>query len=112
MLDICGSTDLRAYEYTGVYIFSRICLMPGCDIFAFSLKSLLSELSRGPLYLPRFWSPDAHTRTQEARCTGARFAPGRGRGRGVCRSRPANTQLTIRDPNVFDLFPSIYTQPR
>jgi hypothetical protein len=67
-------------------------LMPGCNIFAFSLKSSLSELSRGPLYLPRFWSPDAHTRTQEARCTGARFAPGRGRGRGVCRSRPANTQ--------------------
>ena len=74
-------------------IFSS--LMPGCDIFAFSLKPCLSEPSRGPLYLPCFWSPDAHTRTQEARPVGARFAPGRGPGRGVCRSRPSNTPENI-----------------
>ena len=84
--------------------------MPGCDIFAFSLKSLLSELSRGPLYLPRFWSPDAHTRTQEARCTGARFAPGRGRGRGVCRSRPANTQYRFHHSTAPSF--SFYTSPQ
>jgi hypothetical protein len=33
---------------------------------------------------------------QEARCTGARFALKPGRGRGVCRSRPANTQINIK----------------
>ena len=51
-----------------------------------------SGLSRQTPYLPGFLSYDVHTGTQEARCTGARFEPGPGRVRGVCRSRPANTQ--------------------
>jgi hypothetical protein len=48
-------------------------------------------LSRGSAYLPSFLSHELPTRTQEARYTGARFAPGPGPGRGVCRSRRVRT---------------------
>ena len=65
-------------------------------------------LARRTLYLARFLPPGAPTGTQEARCTGARFAPGPGPGRGVCRSRPANTPEVLPTLNLFYLFPSMY----
>ena len=75
------------------YDFSYVNV-PGCDIFGFPLKPCLSELSCGPLYLPCFLVARCPHRTQEVRCTGARFASGRGRGRGL--RVPTNTLEKIR----------------
>ena len=108
-----GGTQLRIvrdviYKPGKVYWLLKSKLENTQDVHDFSN----SGLSRQTPYLPGFLSYDAPTGTQEARCTGARFAPGPGRGRGVCRPRPANTPEVRPTLNLFILFPPMYHPAR
>ena len=64
------------------------------------MKERIINSPRRLTYLPCFWSPNAHTLSPEARCTGARFEPDKGGGAGCFHARP-QTHDDNKDYEIF-----------